>query len=271
MKLTVLLFGLLVIFGVTQSAYVLDSNWAGDSFFNGWNFFTAGDPTHGTVDYVAQNVAQQKGYIGMKGSSVYIGCDMSTVVSTKVRGRQSVRINTQKTFGSGLFIIDLEHMPAGCATWPAFWTVGPNWPNMGEIDIIEGVNTHTVDATTLHTNNGCNMAKESAAIFSGTWAKGTNGAPATNCYVNAPGQAGNQGCGITGLAGSYGAPFNSAGGGVFATEWNNTLIRMYFWPRSRIPADIKTPDPSSWGKTLCLVHSWPGLPCFSLPSSYHCH
>jgi len=259
MKVTVLLFGLLVIFGLTHSAYVLDSTWAGNTFFNGWNFFTAGDPTHGTVDYVTQSVAQQKGYIGMKGSSVYIGCDMDTVVSTKVRGRQSVRINTQKTFNSGLFIIDLEHMPAGCSTWPAFWTVGPNWPNMGEIDIIEGVNTHTVDSTTLHTSNGCSMAKENPAIFSGTWANGTHG-PATNCFVNAPGQANNQGCGIVGLGSSYGTPFNAGGGGVYATEWNSTLIRMYFWPRSRIPADITTPDPSTWGKPYAWFTLGPDCP-----------
>ena len=23
----------------------------------------------------------------------------------------------------------------GCGTWPAFWLVGPNWPNGGEIDV----------------------------------------------------------------------------------------------------------------------------------------
>jgi hypothetical protein len=199
------------------------------------------------VDYVAQSVAQSKGYIGMQGSAVRIGCDTTTVVPAKVRGRQSVRINTQKTFNSGLFIIDLEHMPTGCGTWPAFWLVGPNWPNMGEIDIIEGVNVDTQVHTTLHTNNGCTMAHENPAIFSGTWAQSTHG-PATNCYVNAPGQSGNQGCSIQGNANSYGAPFNSGGGGVFATEWNSTLIRMYFFPRNRIPSDIKSPDPNTWGK-----------------------
>lgn len=40
----------------------------------------------------------------------------------------------------GISVIDLEHMPSGCGTWPAFWSVGPNWPSAGEIDIIEGVN-----------------------------------------------------------------------------------------------------------------------------------
>jgi hypothetical protein len=33
----------------------------------------------------------------------------------------------------------------------AVWTLGPNWPNNGEIDIMEGVNLLTKNAATLHT------------------------------------------------------------------------------------------------------------------------
>ncbi|KAH9027702.1 concanavalin A-like lectin/glucanase domain-containing protein [Lactarius pseudohatsudake] len=48
-------------------------------------------------------------------------------------------------------------MPAGCGTWPAFWTLsqaGP-WPHGGEIDIIEGVNDNTHNQATLHTAPNC--------------------------------------------------------------------------------------------------------------------
>ena len=48
-----------------------------------------------------------------------------------------VRITSKKTYNSGtLFLADIYSMPHGCATWPAYWTVGPDWPNGGEIDIL---------------------------------------------------------------------------------------------------------------------------------------
>ena len=55
--------------------------------------------------------------------------------NTTTGNRKSVRISTQKTYTGGLFVIDLEHLPTGVGTWPAFWTFGPNWPNSGEIDV----------------------------------------------------------------------------------------------------------------------------------------
>ena len=56
------------------------------------------------------------------------------------RGRSSVRISSNKAWDESIIILDLQHMPEGCTTWPAFWSLshqGP-WPHGGEIDIIEG-------------------------------------------------------------------------------------------------------------------------------------
>lgn len=40
-------------------------------------------------------------------------------------------MRSPKTYTHGLFIADIQAMPYGCAVWPAFWSVGPNWPNDG--------------------------------------------------------------------------------------------------------------------------------------------
>lgn len=38
---------------------------------------------------------------------------------------------------SGLFIVDIEHLPTGFGLWPAHWTVSKGkWPDNGEIDIM---------------------------------------------------------------------------------------------------------------------------------------
>jgi hypothetical protein len=65
--------------------------------------------------------------------------DSTNVVSPESRGRDSIRISSKRAFDESVVIIDLEHMPHGCGTWPAFWSLsqkGP-WPRGGEIDIIE--------------------------------------------------------------------------------------------------------------------------------------
>ena len=48
---------------------------------------------------------------------------------------------------------------------------------------------------------------------------------------------------------SYGTGFNAIGGGVYAMQWTSDYIKVWFFPRPSIPADItsKTPNPSGWG------------------------
>ena len=135
-------------------------------------------------------------------------------------------------------------MPAGCGTWPAFWLLGQaTWPSGGEIDIIEGVNSVAANQMTLHTNAGCSVWNQGSLARQNT----------TNCDTNAPGQKKNAGCAyMSSDSTSYGAGFNAVGGGVYATEWTSEAIAIWYFPRSKIPADIasKNPDPSKWGTPM---------------------
>ena len=130
---------------------------SGEQFFDHFTFITEDDPTHGYVNFVDYPTALANGYINTSESGdTYIGCDHERIATG--RGRDSIRIETVRVFNSGLFILYLSHMPFGCGSWPAFWTVGPNWPNSGEIDVIEGVNQQSYDVTTLHTGTHCDFA-----------------------------------------------------------------------------------------------------------------
>ena len=101
---------------------------------------------------------------------------------------------------------------------------GPNWPNNGEIDIIEGVNTGDNNQMTMHTSDGCTLA-------------------GNNCQ-------GNLGCDLKPtVANSYGTNFNNANGGTYAMEWTSDNINIWFFSRGSAPSDIlgSNPDPAGWG------------------------
>lgn len=211
--------------------------------------------------------AQRLGMARLVGgsSTVYLGADVSSVVPLSARGRKSIRLESKRIFQSGsLVVVDASHLPTGCGTWPAFWMCGPQWPTHGEIDIIEGVHTQTGVDTTLHTNAECSMASEDTSKMTGHFNPGANGQPASNCDVNAPNQYTNQGCSIAGPADSMGQPFNARGGGVYATEWTDSAIRMWFFSRDAIPSDLTSNHPNPSGcvradccvcRPLCLLHS----------------
>jgi len=154
--------------------FYLRDQWRGNDFFQSWNWETKDDPTHGRVNYVGLDEARGKnlaygnvfvfpspdcgtfsapcvrvdshttgratGLFPVDGDKFVMRADDWSIVDASARGRDSVRISSQTAYDEAILVLDLTHMPAGCATWPAFWTksqAGP-WPTGGEVDIIEG-------------------------------------------------------------------------------------------------------------------------------------
>jgi len=113
------------------SSYRLIDAYHAGNFFNSFNFFQGGDPTHGFVKYQSRGDAQNQGLINENNNRVYMGVDSNTVNPSG--GRNSVRVTSNKAYTHGLFIADIAHMPgAACGSWPAYWLFGPNWPGSGE-------------------------------------------------------------------------------------------------------------------------------------------
>jgi len=250
------LFGATLLVNGALGAYSkLAKDFNQGNFFDHFNFFDGGDPTNGEVKYTNRQQAEQHKLIDPNRfhdgrNRVFMSADMDrdyTQPNPPADKRMSVRIESKDTFTRGLFVLDLEHMPHGCGTWPAFWTLGQGkWPDSGEIDIIEGVNDQEHNKAALHTRQGCSIRENpldpmaNARILS------------SNCDVNAQGQASNQGCSIEDKSWpSFGAGFNGGKGGVIAMEWNKDFIKVWNFPRSRIPdAMVGTPNPEplKWGK-----------------------
>jgi len=221
-----------------HAAYNLVQTWQGQSFFDGWEFYGNYDNlTNGDAIWVNQSVASTSrlAYVDSNGKAI-IKVDNTTNVIYNNK-RNSVRITTTNSFPVGsVFLLDALHLPYGCSVWPAFWTMGLQWPIGGEIDIVETVNLMAQNQMAVHAQNGCTKATNSQQT-------GTNGSP--NCT---------DGAGCTVLEtnrNSVGAAFANAQGGVWATQFDVSGIFIWFWNRANLPSNLQNPgstiDTSGWG------------------------
>ncbi|KAK0361841.1 hypothetical protein LTR02_016854 [Friedmanniomyces endolithicus] len=244
--------------------YRLQSAFTGPTFFDNFDFWTAGDPTFGYVHYVDRATAEQHGMINSTGNTATWGVDTTQILDPMANlGRLSVRLTSVQSWTHGLFILDLAHMPANeCGVWPAWWMLGSGtWPangtptrmvcaavwttadssDPGEIDIIETTNNLPNNLMALHTAEtpDCTVA---GADQSGTLLT-------ANCAA----AGGYTGCGVSATKpNNIGTPFNQASGGVYAMEWTSTAIRIWFFSRNEVPASIieandAGPDPNAFG------------------------
>ncbi|KAI9659597.1 MAG: hypothetical protein M1831_003678 [Alyxoria varia] len=194
--------------------------------------------------YVDRPSAARGQLIRTYSNRITIGVDSTHAYNpTRSAGRPSVRLENKHSFTRGLYVLSLNHMPYGCGTWPAFWSVGPKWPNNGEIDIIEGVNTAHRNTFALHTARNCKVPGR-RELQSGTQ-------KTTDCFVDANY---NSGCAVEAPGPfGYGKTLNDNKGGTYVMEWTSRSIRMWFFRKGSEPASIakgNSPDPAQFGKPL---------------------
>ncbi|KAI0354226.1 hypothetical protein OH77DRAFT_1405539 [Trametes cingulata] len=236
------------------AAYNLAKEYSGSSFFSGWDFGngTYDSTTHGHVNYLNQSSAtsQKLAYVNDAGHAVLKVDDFSFVPWQEKRN--SVRIESTDFFPVGSVILfDATHLPFGCSVWPGFWTKGPAWPQGGEIDIVEAVNLMGSNQMALHTQSGCTQPSDVKQLGSTIGSDCSAGVDsATGCAVSEK------------QPNSFGGDFASAGGGVWATQFDESGVFIWFWSRKDVPDTVTnakdTIDPTSWGTPSA---AWPASSC----------
>ncbi|KAG6021679.1 hypothetical protein E4U41_002429 [Claviceps citrina] len=222
--------------------YNLQDTYAGETFFDQFNYMTGYDPAQGFVHYVPREEALNRNLTYATPSSAVLRVDTAVGPNSNPdasTGRFSVRLESKKTYNGGLFIFDVKHTPYACGAWPALWlTDSFHWPQHGEIDVMESINQGTDgNAMTLHTTDGCSMSVKR---------KQTGSTQQDNCDQSSNKNAG---CGVKEADSTFGAALNSAGGSIMAVEWRDAGIRMWRFGRDAVPVDIasKKPNPAGWG------------------------
>ncbi|TFK73373.1 laminarinase [Pluteus cervinus] len=235
---------------VFGASYRQTDSHSGSSFLSAFSYEAIADPTHGRVNYVDAGTASARNLTYASGDRFILRSDYTTKLGSGGAGRNSVRLKSNKQYTTSVMVFNVRHMPQGCGTWPAIWTVGGNWPNQGEIDILEGVNDQGPNQATLHTNAGCTMPASRSQ---------SGNAVQNNCDVAA---TGNAGCGVQiNDSRSYGPAFNNAGGGWLAVERTTSFIKVWFWSRA-----VSPPSDVANGAANVNTDGW-GTPAAYFPSS----
>ncbi|KAJ3531069.1 hypothetical protein NM688_g7628 [Phlebia brevispora] len=258
----VLSFTTLLSLGLTAKAanLTLVQEYSGPNFFDKWDFYgdtTAGingpwngtppydDTTSGDVFYMGRQNGSSLYSVDSTTGHAFIKVDNTSFVPYNEK-RDSIRITTQDSYNLGaLFVIDIYHLPWGCSVWPGVWTKGVNWPNDGEIDIVEGINRATQNQMALHTLPGCN-ASTGSLTQTGTTGT-TDCSPTSGCTV------------LETNTNSYGPNFESNNGGVWAVQLDTSGVNIWFWSRADIPPAITSAtdsiDISSFGNPSAAYSS----------------
>ncbi|RXW21845.1 hypothetical protein EST38_g4019 [Candolleomyces aberdarensis] len=266
---------------VKGTSYTLDDEIVGYKFYHAFEWQSIVDPTHGRVQYVDMATSIRHNLTYATKDTFVLRGDYQKTLPPSGPGRMSARIMSKQVYKKHVVVVDLRHMPQGCGTWPAIWeTAIGNWPNDGEVDIVEGVNNMVPNAAALHTGPGCVMPPQEGRTHTGTAGQLECDAAVnhnTGCTVKFPSSPP-----------SFGPPFNANGGGWFAMERSDEEgIKIWFWAReprhdhghggghhrrtevsghggNGVPRDVKfggrRVDPKSWVSPIL----YPSRPLFTI-------
>ncbi|GAA5974380.1 hypothetical protein JCM11641_005247 [Rhodosporidiobolus odoratus] len=227
------------------SGYTLSKNCEGHSFLDCFQFDTSRS-NGGIANYVDEATAKSENLVEVKNGNFHIR------VNPQSNGDSidAVKLVSKERYGEGLVIVDVQRMPQVCGAWPAIWSSGDDWPNKGEIDLVEYVSHQSMDAMSVHTGTGCWAG--STGYTGEQMLKGSDG---LNCDAHA---TSSQGCGFrTADNNTAGIGANYKKAGVYALEWSGAGIKGWYFPRDSIPSDIesKNPNPSSWDAPVMFIDS----------------
>ncbi|KAG5637804.1 hypothetical protein H0H81_003136 [Sphagnurus paluster] len=263
--------------GPASAIYVPLHEYAGSTFFDGWDFWgNVDNTTWGNVTYLdrAGATAQRLAYVNSAGNAIIKVDNTTNIALAPLVNRPSVRhilraystithavapqvrLTSKESYGVGtLWLIDVVHMPYGCSVWPSFWTLGTGkeWPGAGEIDIIEGINLMSHNQMALHATAGCAQAASAAQGQSGTTLEG-------DCSLD-------RGCIVAeNKPNSFGVGFANAGGGVWAVQMDVSGVFIWFWSRPQVPDIIRTATSKTNIDTTAF-----GLPSAAYPAASGCN
>ncbi|KAI0762600.1 2 beta-glucan [Fomes fomentarius] len=234
------------------ATYNLKDKFVGQDFLTGFSHQAIADPTHGRVNYVDQQTALAQNLTFATDTSFIMRADSFNTLDPAGPGRNSVRVRSNNAYTTHVSVFNIRHMPTGCGTWPAAWEVDEaNWPNKGEVDILEGTNDIEPNQLTLHTSANC---------LQPATGRDMSGVPILNdCDVAANG---NSGCSVqASKPNSYGKSFNAVGGGFYASERTSSFIKVWFWARNdpTVPADVVNAggavNTDAWGQPSAVFVS----------------
>ncbi|KAF8724729.1 hypothetical protein AX14_008633 [Amanita brunnescens Koide BX004] len=232
---------------VAFALYSEVDSYSGQGFLDAFGYQNIKDPTNGRVNYVDGGTAARDNLTYASNNHFILRADSTKRLDPDGPGRDSVRLMSYKQYATSVMIFNIRHMPTGCGTWPAVWTVGDDWPNQGEVDILEGINNVGPNQVTVHTSAGCTMPASRTQ---------TGTSLSNNC--DSPD---NKGCGVKLTdSRSFGSEFNHNGGGWYTMERTSDYIKVWFWSRSEAPSDVQN------GESSVNTEDW-GIPAAYFPSN----
>jgi len=219
-------------------------NAKGKSFFDEWDFDTT-DANNGAVQYLPRD---QAGSLAQAFSSHAV---IRTGSKSNYLKRQSVKLRSKRRYTHFLTAMRFTHVPFGRGVWPSFWTTGDNWPNKGELDILEYA-CEDQGKMSFHAGTGANKCKLDPSLLN---KPGCPAFPDANgmgydCTTQYPEKLG---CapykaGMPRFTGEQWAQ----NPGVIAAEYTQSYIKVFWFPEPEIPSDFASdaPKPDTWDKWI---------------------
>ncbi|TEB31647.1 hypothetical protein FA13DRAFT_1791415 [Coprinellus micaceus] len=143
--------------GVAAGSYVLSDSIVGTGFYDFFDWHTQPDPAPGRIEYVDQQTAKSLNLTYADGNTFVLRPKASSMLDPAGLDRKSVKILSRRPIPTMLLSSTSDTcLWAVGITWPAVWeTDESNWPNEGEVDILEGANPETQN--THQQRHGCGV------------------------------------------------------------------------------------------------------------------